>query len=80
VAILKTAKNVDQAKRFVDFLLSDAGLSLATQQGYLALDAKIAPPAGFPKLDQIKLMSSDIPGIIKADEATKKRFADLFGG
>ncbi len=80
VAILKTAKNPDNAKKFVDFLLSEAGLALATQQGYLALDPKIAPPPGFPKLDQIKLMNSDIPGIIKADQENKKRFADLFGG
>jgi iron(III) transport system substrate-binding protein len=80
VAILKTAKNPDSARKFVDFLLSEAGLALATQQGYLALDAKIAPPPGFPKLDQIKLMNSDIPGIIKADQENKKRFSDLFGG
>ena len=33
-----------------------------------------------PKLDQIKLMNSDIPGIMKTDEANKKKFADLFGG
>jgi iron(III) transport system substrate-binding protein len=79
-AILKTAKNQDAARRFIDFLLSDAGLSLAAAQGYLALDKSIAPPKGFPKLDQIKLMNSDIPGIMKTDEANKKKFADLFGG
>ncbi len=80
VAILKTAKNVKEAQAFVDFLLSEAGLALAGSQGYLSLDAKAAPPAGFPKLDQIKLMNSDIPGIVKADQDNKKKFADLFGG
>lgn len=80
VAILKTAKNTTEAKAFVDFLLSEAGLALATAQGYLGLDAKATPPAGFPKLDQIKLMNSDIPGIVKADQDNKKKFADLFGG
>lgn len=80
VAILKTAKNTAEAKAFIDFLLSEAGLSLATAQGYLGLDAKATPPAGFPKLDQIKLMNSDIPGIVKADQDNKKKFADLFGG
>jgi iron(III) transport system substrate-binding protein len=79
-AILKTAKNQAEARKFIDFLLSDAGLSLAAAQGYLALDKSIAPPAGFPKLDQIKLMSSDISGIMKIDAANKKKFADLFGG
>jgi iron(III) transport system substrate-binding protein len=80
VAILKTAKNMKEAQAFVDFLLSEAGLALATAQGYLGLDAKATPPAGFPKLDQIKLMNSDIPGIVKADQDNKKKFADLFGG
>jgi iron(III) transport system substrate-binding protein len=79
-AILKTAKNQAEAKKFIDFLLSNAGLSLAVAQGYLALDKSIAPPAGFPKLDQIKLMNSDIPGIMKTDADNKKKFADLFGG
>ena len=80
VAILKTSKNQAAAKKFIDFLLSNAGLSLAVAQGYLALDKSIDPPKGFPKLDQIKLMNSDIPGIMKTDEANKKKFADLFGG
>ena len=78
--ILKTSKNQATAKKFIDFLLSNAGLSLAASQGYLALDKGIEPPKGFPKLDQIKLMNSDIPGIMKADEANKKKFAELFGG
>lgn len=80
VAILKTAKNQAEARKFIDFLLSPPGLSLAVSQGYLALDKGIAPPKGFPKLDQIKLMNSDISGIMKTDEANKKKFADLFGG
>jgi len=80
VAILKTAKNTKEAKAFVDFLLSSDGLAVASKQGYLSLDAKAAPPAGFPKLDQIKLMDTDIPGVVKSDKDNKKRFADLFGG
>ncbi len=79
-AILKTSKNQAAAKKFIDFLLSEAGLTLAATQGYLALDKSIAPPAGFPKLDQIKLMNSNIPGIMSVDKDNKKKFADLFGG
>jgi len=79
-AILKTAKNLQAAQAFIDYLLSEAGLSLAATQGYLALDKAIAPPAGFPKLEQIKLMDSNIAGIMKADKDSKKKFSDLFGG
>lgn len=35
VAIMATAKNVDGAKKFVDFILSDDGQKLALEQGYL---------------------------------------------
>ncbi len=79
-AILKTAKNVQAAQAFIDYLLSESGLAVAAKLGYLALDKSIAPPKGFPKLDQIKLMDSDIAGIMKADKDNKKKFADLFGG
>jgi iron(III) transport system substrate-binding protein len=78
--ILKSAKNKEAAQAFIDYLLSEAGLSVAAKLGYLALDKTVAPPAGFPKLEQIKLMDSDIAGIMKADQDNKKKFADLFGG
>lgn len=79
VAIMKTARNVEPAKRFVDFLLSNAGQKLVLDQGYIPARADMPVPAGFPARDEIKLMSFD-PAVAldKADE-NKKRFSDLFG-
>lgn len=80
VAVLKTAKNVEAAKSFVDFLLSADGQKLAARQGYLPAREGAEPPAGFPPVSTIKLLPFD-PARALADEAeNKKRFAELFGG
>lgn len=80
VAILKTARNLDAARAFVDFILSRDGQSLAVRQGYLPARRDVAPPPGFPRLEAIKLISIDIDAYLATDEANKRRFSDLFGG
>ncbi|TFF17722.1 extracellular solute-binding protein [Jiella endophytica] len=80
VAILKTAKNPDAAKAFVDFLLSEDGQRLAAKQGYLPAREGVAPPEGFPSRDKIKLMAFDADKALADEEANKKRFAEIFGG
>ena len=80
VAILSTASNVEAAKAFVDFLLSEEGQELASSQGYMPARADVAPPAGFPARDSIKLMPLDAEKALNDAERNKKRFADIFGG
>lgn len=80
VAILSTAKNPTAAKAFVDFLLSPEGQQMAADQGYLAAHPAIAPPAGFPSRDDIKLMDFDPAGALANDDSNKKKFLDIFGG
>ncbi len=80
VAILKTAKNVDAAKAFVDFVLSEDGQKLAASQGYLPARDGVAGPDGFPPREQIKLMPFDAAKALADEVENKKRFAELFGG
>ena len=80
VAILKNAKNVDAAKAFVDFVLSEDGQKLAASQGYLPAREGIAGPEGFPPRDRIKLMPFDAAKALTDETENKKHFADLFGG
>jgi iron(III) transport system substrate-binding protein len=80
VAILRTARNPDTARAFVDFILSREGQALATKQGYLPARKDVAPPPGFPRLEAITIVPVDIEAYLLKDEANKKRFADLFGG
>lgn len=79
IAILQGAANVEDAKKFINFLLSRPGQELAVKQGYRPLIANMAPPAGFPAMDKMKVIPVDAAAIEKAGQ-TKKRFDALFGG
>lgn len=79
IAILNGAANVDDAKKFVNFLLSREGQELAVKHGYRPLISSIAPPAGFPPLAQMKVIPVDAAAIERANKM-KKRFDALFGG
>lgn len=80
VAILEQAANPEAARKFVDFLLSEAGQQMVSQQGYLpALDG-VDPPEGFPPRDEIELMPLDVARALEQAETQKQRFSDLFGG
>jgi len=80
VAILASTKNPDAAKAFVDFLISVPGQQLAADMGYLPAHPDVAPPAGFPARETIKVLPFD-PAQALADEAANKaRFTEMFGG
>lgn len=80
VAIMAGAKNVDAAQKFVDFVLSQEGQQLVSEQGYLPAHPDVTPPEGFPARDTIKLMPVDIAQALEQEDALKQRFSDLFGG
>ncbi|MFC0217957.1 ABC transporter substrate-binding protein [Pseudochelatococcus lubricantis] len=79
VAILKTTKNPDAAKAFVDFILSKDGQELASKQGYLPAHPEVAPPEGFPDRSKIKVLSFDAAKALEDEAKNKKAFADIFG-
>jgi iron(III) transport system substrate-binding protein len=78
-AILRTARNMDAARAFVDFLISREGQELASRQGYLPAHPAVAPPAGFPARADIKLMPFNAAQALETTEAARRRFADIFG-
>jgi iron(III) transport system substrate-binding protein len=80
VAVLRTARNVDAARALVEFLLSRDGQALAARQGYLPARRDVPPPPGFPGVESVRILPVDVPAYLRADEANKKRFAELFGG
>ncbi|WP_375263175.1 ABC transporter substrate-binding protein [Palleronia sp.] len=80
VAILETAQNVETAKAFVDFLLSEKGQELAAQQGYLPAHPGVAAPDYFPDRSEIKVIDFDPAAALANDKANKQRFTEMFGG
>ncbi len=80
IAILRTNKNPEAAKAFVDFILSEQGQRLAVSQGYLPAHPGVGSPPGFPDVGKIKLLPMDAAAILSTAAADKKRFSELFGG
>lgn len=78
VAILKTSKNPEAAKAFVDFVLSKDGQALTLKQGYVAAHPDVALPAGYPSRTAIKLMAFDAGKALADEAASRKRFSAIF--
>ncbi|MBT9383501.1 ABC transporter substrate-binding protein [Pseudooceanicola sp. CBS1P-1] len=79
VAILKDAKHVEAAKKFVDFLLSQQGQDLVLKMGYIPARSGMGVPEGFPARDQIRLMSFDPARALADADKNKDTFAEIFG-
>lgn len=79
VAIMSTAKNVEGAQKFVDFLLGDAGQNLVLDMGYIPARDGMGVPEGFPAREDIKLMAFDPAEALANAETNKAKFAELFG-
>jgi len=80
VAIMKSAKNPEAAKKFVDFVLSQQGQELVLKQGYIPGRNGMKTPAGFPERDQIKLLPFDAAKALQNANADKEKFSQIFGG
>ena len=80
VAILKTADNPEAARAFVDFQLSRAAQEQSVGQSYIPLLEGVRPPADYPDLSNLTVMTADPDALNSRIEDLKRRFADLFGG
>ena len=80
VAIMSTADNVEDAQKFIDFILSDDGQKLALSQGYLPAKASVGKPDWLPEDVEVKVMDISVTTVSPKIDENKKRFADMFGG
>lgn len=78
-AILASAPNPDNAKLFIDFLLSEEGQQLASGQGYIPARDGIALPAGYPARADIKVLTYDAAAALANETANKDHFSEIFG-
>jgi len=79
VAILESGANQDNAKLFVDFLLSEEGQELAASQGYIPARDGVALPEGYPTREDIKVLGYDAAAALSNDQANKDHFSEIFG-
>lgn len=80
IGILKSTKNQEAAKAFVDYVLSEEGQQLASSLGYTPIREGVPAPDGLKSLDQIKVLSADIDELETSREADKKKFGEMLGG
>ncbi len=80
VAILKSAKNVEDARKFIDFQLSKDAQLQSVSQNYIPLMKSIKAPEAYGNLSKLKIMKADPKVIQEKIEDIKKKFANLFGG
>jgi iron(III) transport system substrate-binding protein len=78
-AILSSTKHADNAKKFIDYLLSEAGQKTAAKLGYIPARNGVDLPAGYPARDKIKVLPIDATEALKSSEKDVKTFADIFG-
>ncbi|CAN7354675.1 MULTISPECIES: ABC transporter substrate-binding protein [Ensifer] len=79
VGILKTAKNPDAAKKFVDFLISVEGQKTAVKMGYIPARNGVALPEGYPARETIKVLPINAASAVKNSDADLKTFSGIFG-
>lgn len=80
IAILKTAKNIKAAKKFVDFQLSKEAQLQAVAQNYIPILKGVNPPKEYGDLSKLKVMEAS-PDVLEKNIGTvKRKFAKLFGG
>ncbi len=80
VAMLATASNVEAARAFIDFQLSQAASEQAVKQAYFPIREGVAAPEGYPDSAALNIMPLDADKLLAETEDLKRRFADLFGG
>ncbi|RWR32942.1 extracellular solute-binding protein [Sinirhodobacter populi] len=79
VAILKGARNIEAAQKFVDFVLSEQGQDVVVKMGYIPARNGVASPEGFPARDSLKLMPFDAAKTLADTQVNLQRFSDIFG-
>ncbi|OCP00745.1 MULTISPECIES: ABC transporter substrate-binding protein [unclassified Ensifer] len=79
VGILKTAKNAEAAKKFVDFLLSEEGQKTAVKMGYIPARNGVDLPEGYPARETIKVLPVNAAEAVKTSDADLKTFSGIFG-
>lgn len=78
-AILASTKHADAARKFIDYVLSEAGQEGFLKLGYIPARNGMAVPDGFPARETIKVLPLNAPEALKASEKDVETFADIFG-
>lgn len=79
VGILASSKNVDAAKKFVDYVLSEKGQEGFLKLGYIPARNGMKLPEGFPARESITLLPIDAAEALKNTDEDLKTFSGIYG-
>jgi len=79
VAILSSTKHAEEAKAFVDYVLSEKGQQGFLALGYIPARNGMSAPAGFPARDKIKVLPLNAQDALKTSEQDANAFSRIFG-
>jgi iron(III) transport system substrate-binding protein len=77
-SIIKGSPNPNAAKLFAEFMLSEPAQKLFPEDGGYAARTDIPPPAGNPKLADVKSIPVDYDQVEKDTPMVKKKFNEIF--
>ncbi|WP_105035232.1 ABC transporter substrate-binding protein [Cryobacterium aureum] len=78
VGIFASTDEQAASEAFVDFLVSEAGQTLAVSQSYLPVRSDVGTPDGAPSMDDITIITPDLTVISEIQAAAVARFNELF--
>jgi iron(III) transport system substrate-binding protein len=79
IGIMKTSKNAEAVKAFLDYMYTERGQRLFVKQSYIAVLPGMPNPVNTPDLSKLKTLTVDDPYIAAHREEILKKFGDLFG-
>ena len=77
-AVIKGAPHPHAAKALAEFMIGDTVQGLFPGEGIYAARTDVRPPAGNPRLGEIKLLPVDYDAVEREATAIKKRFNEIF--
>lgn len=78
IGLLKTSKNKEAAKTFIDFVLSKKGQETAAKMGYTPVKEGVQPPEGLKAITDFKALTVSVADLFQNRAADKERFTTLF--
>ena len=78
IGIVNGTAHEAEAKSFVDFILSQAGLEATAEIGYTPIRSGVAAPEGFKTVDEIENLTYDISELVATREQDKEQFSKMF--
>lgn len=79
VGILANTENEEASKAFVDFILSEEGQKLASEQGYTPIREGIEAPEGLKTLEEMTILNAEASELLETRNDDKAKFGKIFG-